>query len=91
MVDSAVERPIYPVTEEDVDRQIESLRGEYARIEKVDGRGIKQGDVVIAEKATGFEASLRERGYTPIGLDLSELLRGGGGVKCCTLELRGER
>ena len=45
-------------------------------------------NVVIAEKATGFEASLRERGYTPIGLDLSELLRGGGGVKCCTLELR---
>ena len=45
-------------------------------------------DVVIAEKATGFAASLTERGYTPIGTDLSELLRGGGGVKCCTLELR---
>jgi N-dimethylarginine dimethylaminohydrolase len=45
-------------------------------------------NVVIAAKAKGFEASLRERGYTPIGLDLSELLRGGGGVKCCTLELR---
>lgn len=48
-------------------------------------------NVVIAAKAKGFDASLRERGYTPIGLDLSELLRGGGGVKCCTLELRGER
>ena len=47
-------------------------------------------DVVIASRATGFEASLRERGYRPIGLDLSELLLGGGGVKCCTLELRGE-
>jgi N-dimethylarginine dimethylaminohydrolase len=45
-------------------------------------------NVVIAAKAKGFEASLLERGYTPIGLDLSELLRGGGGVKCCTLELR---
>jgi len=44
--------------------------------------------VVIAEKAKGFEAALTERGYTPVGLDLSELLRGGGGVKCCTLELR---
>jgi N-dimethylarginine dimethylaminohydrolase len=44
--------------------------------------------VVIAEKAVGFEASLRERGYEPIGVDLSELLLGGGGVKCCTLELR---
>ncbi|WP_210508171.1 dimethylargininase [Naasia sp. SYSU D00057] len=45
-------------------------------------------NVVIAERATGFEASLRERGYNPIGVDLSELLLGGGGVKCCTLELR---
>jgi len=45
-------------------------------------------NVVIASRAVGFEASLRERGYTPIGVDLSELLLGGGGVKCCTLELR---
>lgn len=45
-------------------------------------------NVVIAKRATGFEASLRERGYNPIGVDLSELLLGGGGVKCCTLELR---
>lgn len=44
--------------------------------------------VVIASRAVGFEASLRERGYEPIGVDLSELLLGGGGVKCCTLELR---
>jgi N-dimethylarginine dimethylaminohydrolase len=44
--------------------------------------------VIIASRAVGFEASLRERGYTPVGVDLSELLRGGGGVKCCTLELR---
>jgi N-dimethylarginine dimethylaminohydrolase len=42
----------------------------------------------MASRATGFAAQLREHGYTPIGVDLSELLRGGGGVKCCTLELR---
>ncbi|BDI21303.1 dimethylargininase [Herbiconiux sp. L3-i23] len=45
-------------------------------------------NVVIASRATGFEAQLRARGYNPIGVDLSELLKGGGGVKCCTLELR---
>jgi N-dimethylarginine dimethylaminohydrolase len=45
-------------------------------------------NVVIAKRAVGFEKQLRERGYNPIGVDLSELLLGGGGVKCCTLELR---
>lgn len=44
--------------------------------------------IVIAEQARRFAAQLRERGYEPIGVDLSELLLGGGGVKCCTLELR---
>jgi N-dimethylarginine dimethylaminohydrolase len=45
-------------------------------------------NVVIATRATDFERQLREQGYNPIGVDLSELLLGGGGVKCCTLELR---
>jgi N-dimethylarginine dimethylaminohydrolase len=45
-------------------------------------------NVVIAEKAVTFATDLRARGYNPIGVDLSELLLGGGGVKCCTLELR---
>ncbi|MBN9605506.1 MAG: amidinotransferase [Actinomycetales bacterium] len=45
-------------------------------------------NVVIARRAEDFARQLRERGYTPHGVDLSELLRGGGGVKCCTLELR---
>ncbi len=45
-------------------------------------------NVVIASRAKDFEAQLREHGYNPIGVDLSELLLGGGGVKCCTLELR---
>jgi N-dimethylarginine dimethylaminohydrolase len=45
-------------------------------------------NVVIAEKAVTFARDLRERGYNPIGVDLSELLLAGGGVKCCTLELR---
>ncbi len=48
-------------------------------------------NVIISPRAKGFEAQLRERGYNPIMVDLSELLLGGGGIKCCTLELRGAR
>lgn len=44
-------------------------------------------NVVIAARATTFAEQLREQGYNPIGVDLSELLLGGGGVKCCTLDL----
>jgi N-dimethylarginine dimethylaminohydrolase len=45
-------------------------------------------NIVIASRAKDFERQLISRGYNPIGVDLSELLLGGGGVKCCTLELR---
>jgi N-dimethylarginine dimethylaminohydrolase len=45
-------------------------------------------NVVLAQDATGLIAQLAERGYNPIGVDLSELLKGGGGPKCCTLEVR---
>jgi N-dimethylarginine dimethylaminohydrolase len=48
-------------------------------------------NVFISPRAKGFEAQLRERGYNPVPVDLSELLLGGGGIKCCTLELRGRR
>jgi N-dimethylarginine dimethylaminohydrolase len=44
--------------------------------------------VVLAEAATGLITQLRERGFHPIGVDLSELLKAGGGAKCCTLEIR---
>jgi len=44
--------------------------------------------VVLPAAATGLAASLREHGFEPIGVDMSELLKGGGGPKCCTLELR---
>ncbi len=44
--------------------------------------------VMLTDKATGFIAQLREQGFSPIGVDLSELFKGGGSVKCCTLELR---
>jgi N-dimethylarginine dimethylaminohydrolase len=44
--------------------------------------------VVLARAAARLAAQLRERGFEPVGVDLSELLKGGGGAKCCTLELR---
>jgi len=45
-------------------------------------------NVILPQAATGLIAQLRERGYNPIGADLAELLKAGGSVKCCTLELR---
>lgn len=44
--------------------------------------------VVMPEAATGLAAQLAERGFEPIGVDMTELLKAGGSVKCCTLELR---
>jgi N-dimethylarginine dimethylaminohydrolase len=44
--------------------------------------------VVLPAQATGLAADLAERGFTPVPVDLSELLKGGGGPKCCTLEVR---
>ena len=43
--------------------------------------------VVLPSAATGFAAQLRDAGFEPVGVDLSELLKGGGSVKCCTLEV----
>jgi N-dimethylarginine dimethylaminohydrolase len=44
-------------------------------------------NVVLPAAATGFAEQLRGAGFRPIGVDLSELLKGGGSVKCCTLEV----
>jgi N-dimethylarginine dimethylaminohydrolase len=44
--------------------------------------------VVLPQAATGLIGQLRDHGFEPIGADLSELLKAGGSVKCCTLELR---
>jgi N-dimethylarginine dimethylaminohydrolase len=44
--------------------------------------------VVLARGATGLTRSLAARGFEPVPVDMSELLKAGGGAKCCTLELR---
>ena len=43
--------------------------------------------VVLPRAATGFAEQLADAGFEPIGVDLSELFKGGGSVKCCTLEV----
>ena len=44
--------------------------------------------VLLAEQATALIDQLWARGFVPIGVDLSELMKSGGSAKCCTLELR---
>ncbi len=44
--------------------------------------------VVLPVQAERLTAQLRERGYVPVPVDVSELRLAGGGPKCCTLELR---
>ncbi|QYJ05636.1 hypothetical protein KUV85_08145 [Nocardioides panacisoli] len=43
--------------------------------------------VFLSAAATGLHDALRVRGFEPVGIELSELLKAGGSVKCCTLEL----
>src|SRR5690606_11023307 len=51
--------------------------------------GVSDGRHVIhTPRATDLAAALAERGFEPVGVDTSELLKGGGGAKCCTLEIR---
>ena len=45
-------------------------------------------NVVLPAAAAGLATRLRERGFRPVGVDMSELLKAGGGAKCCSLEIR---
>ncbi|MCH7229521.1 amidinotransferase [Glycomyces sp. L485] len=45
-------------------------------------------NVVVNAEAAGMVGKLRDAGYEPVPVDLSELKKGGGSVKCCTAELR---
>ncbi len=38
--------------------------------------------------ARGLHDQLRARGFEPVAIDLGELIKGGGSVKCCTQEIR---
>jgi N-dimethylarginine dimethylaminohydrolase len=43
--------------------------------------------VVHPAAAVGFGKQLSDAGFEPVGVEMSELLKGGGSVKCCTLEV----
>jgi N-dimethylarginine dimethylaminohydrolase len=45
-------------------------------------------NVVLNSEATGMAAKVAAAGYEPVLVDLSELKKGGGSVKCCVAELR---
>lgn len=45
-------------------------------------------NVFVNAEARGMAAKLTERGYNVVPVDLSELKKGGGSVKCCISELR---
>jgi N-dimethylarginine dimethylaminohydrolase/prolyl-tRNA editing enzyme YbaK/EbsC (Cys-tRNA(Pro) deacylase) len=76
----AVLRELYPdaIVATDLDAEVFGLNA------MSDGR-----HVVLPQAATHLIGALQARGFEPVGVDVSELLKAGGGVKCCTLELHG--
>jgi N-dimethylarginine dimethylaminohydrolase len=95
MVLSADVAAYYPAAFDDASRA--ALAGHFAELieakdedaEVLGLNAVSDGQhVVLPVQATGLAAQLAAAGFTPIGVDLSELLKAGGGPKCCTLELR---
>lgn len=43
--------------------------------------------VVISPDAIDLSLALKQRGYEPVPVVMTELLKAGGGIKCCTLDL----
>jgi len=44
--------------------------------------------VYLNAAATGMQGKLRARGFEPVPIQIDEIVKGGGSVKCCTLVLR---
>jgi N-dimethylarginine dimethylaminohydrolase len=45
-------------------------------------------NVFIAPQAEALSENLAGHGYVPVPVDLSEFHKAGGGIKCCTQEIR---
>jgi N-dimethylarginine dimethylaminohydrolase len=85
----------YPAAFDDASRA--TLAGHFAALIEVKDEdaealglnAISDGrHVVMPEQATSLAGQVAEKGFEPIGVDMSEFLKAGGGPKCCTLELR---
>ncbi|GIH20358.1 dimethylargininase [Rugosimonospora africana] len=68
----------------------DAIRATGADAEVLGLNAVSDGErVVLPVQAVGLIDELTRREYRPIGVDMSELLKAGGGPKCCTLEVRG--
>jgi N-dimethylarginine dimethylaminohydrolase len=68
----------------------DAIRAGEADAEVLGLNAVSDGErVVLPVQAVGLIDELERRGYQPIGVDMSELRKAGGGPKCCTLEVRG--
>ena len=47
-------------------------------------------NVFMPAGARELRTAIAAAGYRPVSIDLSELAKGGGSVKCCTQEIRTE-
>ena len=63
-----------------------SLRNSVTLLAGENGTG-KSTILEAIATAIGFAEQLSNAGFEPIGVEMSELLKGGGSVKCCTLEV----
>jgi N-dimethylarginine dimethylaminohydrolase len=74
-------------------RTLERYFPDAVRAEEADAlvlglNSVSDGRHVVMPPGTRRLAdALRDRGFDPIEIDLSELLKAGGSVKCCTMEL----
>jgi len=51
--------------------------------------GLSDGrNVVLPVQASGLAGQITAAGFTVVPVDMSEFMKAGGGLKCCTLELR---
>lgn len=68
----------------------EAIRADRRDAEAFGLNAVSDGHtVVLPQEAERLAESVARHGYEPVGIDMSEFRKAGGGPKCATLELRG--